>query len=65
MPAEVPGSATGTKLKPLLSIYRKHFKIQNKFVIVRVSYPKKNYVHVLERKTAPLRSSLRKNDVSI
>lgn len=53
MLAEVPGSSTGTKLKSLLPVVRKHIKIQNMFVAITVSYPKKNGVHELERKTTP------------
>lgn len=65
MPAEVTGSSTGTKLKSLLPVVRKYIKIQNMFVATTVSYPKKNSVHELERKTAPLHPSFPKNDVSI
>lgn len=65
MPAVVPGSSTGIKFKSLLLIFRKYFKTQNMFVAIRVSYPKKNYVCELERKTTPLHSSLCKNGVCI
>lgn len=65
MPAEVPGSSTGTKLKSLLLVFIKYFKIQNMFVAIGVSYPKKNCEHELERKTTSLHPSLPKNDVSV